>query len=160
MTDKATQAAADMLDLLDKSIDDLADLPEFKVPATGVYKLHVTATTKAINDKPAVATSFTVREVVELEDSSIPEEERAKAGDKFDMPFILKDKDGADSEVAWGRLKEFLKPFEAHFGEKNLKVLITGPLAQGVDITAKVVKKQRKDDKEKFGAQVSDITID
>jgi hypothetical protein len=146
-------------DLLDKSIDDLADLPEFKVPETGIYGLSVKLETKEINNKPAVVCKYTVRNVVELADSSIPEEQHAKAGDGFDEAYILKDNDGKDSEIAWGRLKQFLQPFEVHFGEKLISALVKR-LADPVSITAKVTKKPRKDDKEKFSAQVSDITVD
>ena len=145
--------------LLDKSIDDLKDLPSFEIPDTGVYKLRVSLETKAINDMPTVIAHYVVREVVELADSSIPEEQRAKAEDKFDVPFFLKGKDGSESETGYGFLKEFLQPFEGHFNEKHVGKLVR-LLAESVDITATVVKKQRKDDKEKFQAQVKDITID
>lgn len=153
-------ASFDFDAILDKSIDDLADLPEFKVPDTGIYKLTVQAEAKPINDKPAVVCKYKVREVVELADSSIPEESRAKRGDGFDVPFILKDNEGNDSEMAWGRMKEFMQPFEAHFGEKSIGALVKRLAAEPVDITAKVTKRQRKDDKEKFSASVSDITVD
>ncbi len=146
--------------LLDKSIDDLADLPEFKVPDTGMYKLTVQASTKIINDKPAVQVDVTVREVVELVDTTIPEADRAKNGDKFNLLFILKNDKGEDMEISWGRLKEFSQPFQTHFNEGHLGKLLSGPLAQPVDITAKIVKKARKDDKEKFDARISDISID
>lgn len=151
---------SDIFDLLDKEIDDLADLPEFKAPDTGIYKLSVTCATKPINEKPAVVTSFTVREVVELADSSIEEKDRAKAGDKFDVAFILKDKEGNDSEIAWGRMKEFVLPFKEHFGLTNLKEVIQKLGDESVDITAKVTKKERKSEKGVFDARVSDITID
>ncbi len=146
--------------LLDKSIDDLADLPEFKVPDTGMYKLDVSCETKEINKKPAVTARFVVRELVELADSTIPEDQRAKPGDSFDLMFLLKNDAGEDMEISWGRLKEFAQPFQKHFNEDHLGKLLKGPLAQPVSITAKVVKKQRKDDKEKFDARVSDIVID
>lgn len=152
-------STVDFDSLLDKSIDDLKDLPSFEVPDTGVYKLRVSLEPKAINDKPSIVAHYVVREIVELADSSIPQEQRAKPEDKFDTPFFLQTNEGADSETGWGFLKEFLKPFEVHFGTKNVKELVAN-LANPVDITAKVVKKQRKDDKEKFQANVSDITID
>lgn len=146
--------------LLDKSLDDLADLPEFKVPDTGVYKLSVTAEMKEINKKPAIVAKFKVRELVELEDSSIPENERSKAGDGFDVPFMLRNEDGTPNELGEGRFKEFCAPFSAHFEEKNLRVLITEKMNSPVDITAKVKKVARKSDAEKFDARVSDISID
>ena len=146
--------------LLDKSIDDLADLPEFKVPDTCMYKLLMTTEGKAINEKPAVVAHFTVAELLELADDSVPENERAKNGDKFDIAFILKDKEGNDSEIAWGKLKQLTAPFSEHFEEKNLRTLLKEKLNTAVSITAKVTKKQRKDDKDKYQADVTDIVID
>lgn len=157
MTNQAHDA---MFDILDQSIDDLADLPEFKVPDTGMYRLAVTAEPKPINDKPAVVAKFRVINLIELADDSIPEEERAKENDKFDIPFILRDKEGNKSEIAEGRMKEFLAPFSAHFEEKNNKALIMNHLNSEVIITAKITKKQRKDDADKYSAQVSDIVIE
>lgn len=146
--------------ILDKSIDDLKDLPSFTVPATGVYGLRIQAETKAINDKPAVILHYTVRHIVELADSNIPEADRAKEGDKFDVAIFLKDNDGKDSEIGWGRLKEQLLPYEEVASTKSVLGIVKYLVASPVDITAKVVKKQRKDDAEKFEARVSDVTID
>lgn len=147
----------EMDDLLDRSIDDLKDLPEFKVPETGVYKLSVTVGAKFINDKPAIECNYVVRETVELADATATP---AMPGDKFSVAFFLKDKDGQPSEMGEGRMKEFAAPFETHFGEKHLKTLFRTHMNTPVDITAKVVKKPRKDDKTIFNAQVEDITVD
>ena len=146
--------------LLDKSLDDLKDLPEFKIPDTGIYKLSVKVEMKEINKKPAIVAKFKVREVVELEDSSIPETERSKAGDGFDIPFMLRNEDGTPNELGEGRFKEFSAPFANHFEEKNLRTLVTEKLNSEVDITAKIKKVARKTDAEKFDARVSDISID
>lgn len=146
--------------LLDKSLDDLADLPEFKTPDTGIYKLAVTMEMKEINKKPAIIAKFKVRELVELEDTSIPEGDRSKAGDGFDVPFMLRNEDGTPNELGEGRFKEFCAPFATHFEEKNLRVLVTEKMNSPVDITAKVKKVARKNDPEKFDARVSDVTVD
>lgn len=146
--------------LLDKSLDDLADLPEFKTPDTGIYKLAVTMEMKEINKKPAIIAKFKVRELVELEDTSIPEGDRSKTGDGFDVPFMLRNEDGTPNELGEGRFKEFCAPFATHFEEKNLRVLVTEKMNSPVDITAKVKKVARKNDPEKFDARVSDVTVD
>lgn len=154
----------DLFNLLDKEIDDLKDLPSFKSPFTGVYKLHVQAEPKEINEKPALVFNFTVREIVELADNAIPEEERSKAGDKFNVACVLKDNEGNDSEMGWGKVKEFAKPFQAHYGISNLRKIIEGPLTEGVDITATVKrvlrKKKDKSEDDQWDARVEDITID
>lgn len=161
MSNDTNSNALDMLDtLLDKEIDDLADLPEFKVPATGIYKLTVAVAPKVINEKPAVEATFTIVELVELADSETPVEEIGKNGDKFSTAFFLKDKEGNDSEMGFGRLKQFVKPFQEHYNEGNLRTLITEHLKGETTITAKVVKQERKSEKGKFDARVSDVTID
>lgn len=151
---------SDLFDLLDKNIDDIADLPSFKVPDTGIYKLLLGIETKSVNDKPCVIAKLTVKELVELADSSVDEKDRAKDGDKFDVMYMLKDKDGNNQEVSWGLLKQLAEPFEAHFGTKNLKEIMKNLSTDPVAITAKIKKVARKSDKEVFDARISDITID
>lgn len=155
-------SALDMLDtLLDRNLDDLADLPEFKTPDTGIYKLTVWAEPKVINDKGAVIAKCTIVELVELADSTIPEEQRSKPGDKFDVAFMLQDNSGEKNDLGEGRLKDFVKPFAAHFGTQNVRAIVAGMNeANAVAITAQVQKVQRKSDKEKFDARIKDITID
>ena len=147
-------------DILDQSIDDLADLPEFKIPFTGMYRLTVTAETKEINKKPAVATHFVVVDLIELADSSIPEEERSKPGDKFDIAYILKDDEGNKNEIGEGSMKKFLLPFHEHFGDKSIRNVIMTHLATPVSITAKVERRERKKEEGKFDARISDVVID
>jgi hypothetical protein len=150
-----------LFDLLDKNIDDLKDLPSFTVPETGIYGLTQTVDVKEINKKPVVEFSYVVRHIVELADSSIEEAARAKAGDKFSIAVFLKDNDGNDSEIGWGRLKEMVQPFQPHFdNEPSLRTMIETHLKEPIDITAKIVKKARKDDKDKYDARISDVTID
>lgn len=148
-------------DILDKSIDDLADLPEFKAPHEGVYGLRVSVEMKVINEKPAFIAHFVVNDCKELANAAeVPESEISKAGDKFDIAFIVKDKDGNKNEIAEGFFKKFMAPFHAHYNEKSIKVLITGPLAEGVDITAKVSRKKRRGEEEKYDPVVDHIVVD
>lgn len=153
---------ADLFDLLDKDIDDIADLPSFKCPDTGVYNLKISMEVKEINKKAAVIAKLEVVEIKELADDSIPQEERAKAGDKFDIAHILKDDEGKDSEIGWGRLKELCKPFEEVAGSKNLKAVVKYLEANPTAITAtiKKVERKKKEDKGVFDARISDITVD
>ncbi len=157
----------DMDDLLDKSIDDLKDLPEFKVPSTGMYRLGLTVSAKEINEKPAVEASFRVIECIELAE---PTDEPGKLDDKFSIAFFLKDNEGEDSELGFGRLKEFVLPFKAHFNEDNLKTVLQTHLSNEVLITALVKKIGRKPNKKKnetladvegkFDARVSNVVVE
>ena len=56
-----------------------------------------------INKKPAIIAKFKVRELVELEDTSIPEGDALKAGDGFDVPFMLRNEGWHAQWVGEGR---------------------------------------------------------
>lgn len=157
-TDNTALSALD--DILDQSIDDLKDLPEFKIPDTGMYRLGIALSMKEINKKASIIANITVRELLELEDPSIPEADRAKPGDKFDIAFILKNDDGTRNEIAEGRFKAFMDTFHKHFDDKSIRNVVTQHMVNPVGCTAKVVKKARKNDAEKFDAQLFDITVE
>ena len=146
-------------DILDSSIDDLKDLPEFKVPPTGIYALSVSILSKEINKKPSLIAHIVVRECKSLADDNTPEEERSKAGDSLDIPFMLKNEDGSRNEVAEGFFKAFMDPFHKHFNDKSIRNVV-GKLAEPVDITAAIEKAERKKEKGKFDARISEIVID
>lgn len=147
-------------DILDKSIDDLKDLPEFKSPHTGIYKLSMTAQGKMIAEKPAVEFNFLVKECVSLEDDTLEETERSKAGDKFGVAIFLRNEDGTVNEIGEGRMKEMMAPLVKHFGAATVKACIREHLNAPVDVTCKVTRKERKKDKGKFDAQISELVVD
>lgn len=145
-------------DILDGSIDDLKDLPEFKAPHTGIYNLTVTLERKDINKKPAMVAHYVIVDTVSLEDDTIPEGERSKPGDKFDTSFILKDEEGQRSELAEGFFKAFMAPFHVHYNDKSIRN-VAEHLKSAHSITAKIYRKERSKEKGKFDAQVSEIVI-
>lgn len=135
--------------LLSKSIDDIEDLPGFEVPVPGMYSLKFSTSVKVVNDKDCVEASFEVIECLEQND---PETEPTKAGTKFSMLFQL------GNEIAEGKLKEIVVPVAAHFGEKDMAKLVT-ETCKDLIITAKVKRRADKNDKDKFYADVSQVTI-
>lgn len=162
MTDTTNE---DLFNLLDKELDDIADLPSFAVPYTGMYRLKIGMEVKPINNKPAAVAKFEVRELIELaEPDKVPENERAKTGDKFDIPHILKDEQGKDSEIAWGRLKELCTPFAEVAGSKNTKAIVKHLADNPVDITARIKrvlrKKKSPGDDDVYDARIDMITVD
>lgn len=138
------------IDILDKSIDDIEDLPGFEVPPNGVYILRTTAEVKQVNNKDAVEFKFSVVECVEQNNS---EDTPAIPGTQFSTLYFL------DNEIAVGRMKEMLVPFAAHFQNRNLRTLVTEHI-KDVLVSAKV--KQRKDKKEpdRVYADVSQVTVE
>jgi len=114
MTDKVSA-------LLDATLDDLPDLPGFKVPPTGAYALEVAAISeKEIGDHPGIETKFVIREVVEVSEQGVPEAEMPVAGDECNIVFLL------DNDTGVGFFKEFLKPLGAKLGTTKTREIMTG----------------------------------
>lgn len=103
----------DIDSLLDATLDDLADVPEFKPFPVGTHQCVITLESKVITDKPAVEWKLTAMETVELVN---PEDTPVKAGDTCSGAFIFVQKDGQPNELAQGQFKELMKPLQAHFG--------------------------------------------
>jgi hypothetical protein len=137
------------LGLLDKSIDDIEDLPGFEVPVNGVYTLKFSTAIKVVKDKDCVEANF---EVIECQEQNDPEATPTKAGTKFSMLFQL------ENEIAQGKMKELVMPIAAHFGERNMGKLIT-ETCKDLIINAKVTRRADKEDKEKFYANVTNVTV-
>jgi hypothetical protein len=136
MAEKETFASVD--DLFNSSIDDLADLPSFEVPPAGSYILEVTCDVKEVAGKQAVEASLTVIETVELAD---PAAEPVKDGTVFSTLFFL------DNKFGVGKLKQFLKPFGAHFNDTNIGNLVRDHVKQ-VTIAGTVLNRKAKKDSE------------
>jgi hypothetical protein len=138
------------LSLLDKSIDDIEDLPGFEVPPKGVYTLKMNCAIKEVNSKAAIETSFEVMEVMELNDPS--EEAEAKIGTKFSvLNFIEKD-------IAMGKFKEMVAPIAAATGEKNVGKLVSEVIKDLV-VVATVGHRKNKEDPDKPYADIGNITV-
>lgn len=137
------------LDILDKSLDDIADLPSFEVPQNGTYSLKVSTEVKKVADKDSVEAKYEVMELVQADDPNAP---ITVAGTKFSTVYFL------DNEYGVGNLKKFLVPFGEHFGTQNLRELVTEKV-KDVIITATVKRRADKDDKDKFYADVKNILV-
>lgn len=145
----AKQAKQFDMSLLDKSIDDIEDLPGFEVPLPGIYSLKFSTALKVINDNDCIEASF---EVIECLEQNEPDEEPTKIGTKFSMLHQM------DNEIAMGKLKELVAPIAVHFNERNLAKLVMDTCKDLV-ITAKVKRRKDKNDAEKFYADVSGVVI-
>lgn len=98
--------------LLDGTLDDLADVPEFKPFPVGAHRATIKWEVKAVNEKPVVELTITAIESVELAD---PEGVPVKAGDQTSVMFMFTKKDGTPNELAQGQWKELLAPLASHF---------------------------------------------
>jgi len=137
-------------DLFSSSLDDLADLPSFETPPAGSYILDVTTDVKEINDKQAVEASFVVVETVELKD---PAANPVAVGTKFSTAFML------NNEFGVGKLKDFLKPFAAHFDNNSIGELVRDEI-KDIRIACTVTNRKDKEDPDKIYGGVKNVIIE
>ena len=107
---------SDLDNLLDMTLDDLEDLPEFKNFPAGAHRCQATMESKEVNGKPCVEISFTYVSCEELAD---PQEAEPAAGDKCSSLFFL------DNEFGQGALKKVAAPFAEAMGLSNLGEIVT-----------------------------------
>jgi hypothetical protein len=144
------------LSLLDKSIDEIDDLPGFEVPQNGLFSLRFSTQVKPINGKEFVEANFEVIEALELNDPSTAEESCNKPGTKFSCIFGLEG-DNADKSIS--RLKEMMAPVAEATGERNLLKLVT-EVAKDLVVIGKVKRRVvKKEGDEKIYADVSDLQL-
>lgn len=132
----------DLDSLLDSTLDDLADMPEFKPFPSGAHRATIQMEVKAVNDVPSLDIKLTAVETVELAN---PEDTPVKMGDSTNQLLMLKKKDGTKNEFTEGKMKELFKPLAAHFGTTTNRETIEA--SNGCEVL--VVTKQRKDDRNK-----------
>lgn len=133
------QNQANIDSLLDASIDDLDDLPEFAVYPAGVHRVVVKFSTKAINENPAVEMAMSAVETVELVNS---DETPLAAGAESSVLFML------NNEFGQGKLKQIMKPLAAQFGTTSIKETMEAANEAEVIVTTKV--RQNKDKSQSY----------
>ena len=102
-----------MDNLLDGTLDDLSDMPEFKPYPAGVHKCYISFESKEINKFPAVEVSLKAIETVELSagDSEGPLAEGAVTS----SAFFLKHSNSEVAKLGQGKLKEILKALQPSY---------------------------------------------
>lgn len=122
------------------SLDDIDDLPEFKAPPSGGYKLLLTegfVFKKDVNKHPAETFDFKILEILE-QSEQVDDKEQVKVGDTFNIAFMM------DNAIGQGFFKDMMKPLQAKFGTSNIGELRKN--SKGIEILAII---HRTHDKEK-----------
>jgi hypothetical protein len=97
--------------ILDATLDDLADMPSISLFPNGAHKVKLES--KINKEKASVQITMHYVEPLELAD---PTSSTPAAGDKNSVFFNLKKKDGTANEYAQGALKEIVKVLQGTFG--------------------------------------------
>lgn len=138
--------------LLDSTLDDLADSPEFKLFPVGAYIVTIeSAEPKKMGENPGVEFKFACQEVVELAE---PTEEAPAQGATTSIGFLL------NNEFGQGAFKEVLKSLKEGLsipdGATNREIL---EQAKGITCLAVFAVRADKHDKEKKYQSLKSLTV-
>lgn len=146
----------DMDSLLNQSLDDIPDLPDFVNPREGAYRLHVDTVdlAKEIGDTKAIQINYTVKELIEEKGTTTGDV--VKPGDKFSELYFMSTAKGA----AWtaGALKKLLQPVAERSGCVDLRATLVA--FAGCDVAAMIKHQKDREDKSKVYAKVSKIIFE
>ena len=142
------------LDILDKTLDEIEDLPGFDVPYNGRYLLKANRKIKTIAEKLCVEVDLEVMECLKKDNDTDPD---TTVGTKFSQLYFLQGEEDS-VRISLGLLKQFLAPIAEATGESNLKVLIKDHL-NDVLIGATVVRRKDSKNPEVFRARLSNIEM-
>jgi hypothetical protein len=126
--------------LLDSSIDDLADLPEFQVYPNGVHKVIVDFEQKTVNNHPCIELKMRAVETIELADPT--KDVPLNPGVESSVLFML------DNEFGQGKFKTVIKAFASHLGTSSIKDTVEAAKGMEVDVVCKV--RQNKDKSQSY----------
>jgi len=121
--------------ILDSSIDDLADLPEFAVFPNGVHKVIIDFESKEVNKHPCVEMKMKAIETIELANPAA--DTPLEAGAESSVLFML------DNEFGQGKFKAIVKTLAGALGTN--KISETVEAAKGMEVQAVCKVRQNKD---------------
>ena len=129
-----TAASANLDSLLDSTIDDLADLPEFAVFPNGVHKVVIKWESKEVNKHPCLELGMTAVETVELANAA---DTPLVAGATSSVLFML------DNEFGQGKMKSLMQTLATAVGTKSIRETMEASNGMEVQVVCKV--RQNKD---------------
>lgn len=138
MNDESNSSELDSL--LEGSIDDLADMPEFAVYPNGVHKVIINWESKTVNKHPSLELKMKAVETVELANPA--ESAPLAAGTESSVLFML------DNEFGQGKMKAIMVVLAAHFGTKSIKQ--TMEASQGAEVQVVTKVRENKDKTQKY----------
>ena len=126
----------DLDSILDSSIDDLADLPEFGIYPSGVHRVIINWESKEVNKHPSMEMKMKLIETVELANPA--EDQPVAAGTESSSLFML------DNEFGQGAFKQIMKVLAGACGTN--KISETVDASQGMEVQVVVAVKPDKKD--------------
>ena len=138
--------------LLDGTLDDLADLPEFKPFPCGSHRATMKLEVKKIGEHNAVEVGFVAIETVELADTT---KAPVNAGDATSVLYFLTHSNPKVAEIGQGKFKELMKSLAEHFGAKSNRDLMAD--GNGAEVMIITDLRDEKKDGKKTGKQFTEL---
>ena len=136
-------------DLLDCTLDDLEDLPEFKPFPVGAHKVLITLELKTINNKQCVELDMRAVETLELVKPA--EDEPIKEGDSTSTAYFM------DNEFGRGALKKVSIPLAEALGTGTIRELIDA--CKDVECIVITTLRKDKNDPDKFYTNIKELSV-
>lgn len=102
-----------------RDLDDIPDLPDYKAPHPGVYKLKVAKVEqREINKKTALVIEYSVVDVIQLNEAEDANDPNVVPGNMFSEAFWFDDVDRIETTL--GAMKKKYSGLSEALGTKNL----------------------------------------
>jgi hypothetical protein len=143
MSDQQNQNAAGLDALLDGTLDDLEDIPEFRPFPAGAHRCIFSWEQKTVNNHPSIEVKLTAKETVELAKPADDAENKPLVGGETGSVLYM-----MDNPLGQGKFKEILKALAAHFGSKTTRELLAD--ASGAEVLAVTGLRENKEKTKKY----------
>lgn len=136
----------DIDSLLDGTLDDLADVPEFKPFPVGAHRVTIVSwTQKTMDDKKDSSKKNVMMEMklkaIETVETAAGSDEVCSPGQEENLSFFLVHHSSPQAmEIGQGSFKEIMKALAANFGAKSNRELIADSTGAEVLITTSLRK--------------------
>ena len=144
----------DIDSLLDNTLDDLADAPEFKPYPLGVHKVVINWETKQLDDNKMAGKKNTIvtlkMKALETIETPAGSEEVCSPGQEENIGFFLVHHSSPKAmEIGQGAFKEVMKSLAAHYGAKSNRELMAESAGAEVLVTTGL-RKDKTDASKKY----------
>lgn len=143
------KASINIDNLLDATLDDLEDLPEFKAFPPGAHRCQATLAIKEVNDAQCIELSLKGIETLELTEPT--KDTPIKAGDISSVLFKL------DNEFGRGNLKKVAKPLAEALGTKTTRELVDQ--VKGVEVVVVTSLRKDKSDPDRHYLNIKELQV-
>lgn len=145
----------DIDSLLDGTLDDLADVPEFKPWPDGAHRATIKWDLKEVSGQKCPELTATAIETMELADPT--NDQPLAANDSTSVLFMFKKKDGTANEIGQGQFKELIAPLVAATGAASPREAMDK--ANGMEVLLVSKKRADKNDKTKFYTSFTSLQV-